>query len=169
MVAIILIVVIAVVIGYVLVSRLRGQRLNVRRLLVLPGVLTAIGLVQVFGLARHGYRAVDLILIAGGIVASVLLGMARGVTVSVYERDGAMWLKYRATTMWLWLATLAVRVALTVIAHSTGAGLASSGPALLLAVGTTLLGEAAVVASRASSSGAPGWQARTQRPNAGLR
>jgi hypothetical protein len=49
-------------------------------------------------------------LIGAGVGASVVLGLARGATVAVYDRDGASWLRYRPATLWLWLATVAVRV-----------------------------------------------------------
>lgn len=149
MIAIVLILAGVALVGYVLVSRWRGQALNVKRLLVLPAVLTAVGLAQTAGVARHGHRPADLVLIAVGVVASAALGVARGATVAVYQRTGAIWLRYRPATLWLWLATVAVRVALTVVAHAAGATLAVSGPALLLAVGATLLGEAVVIARRA--------------------
>jgi hypothetical protein len=158
------------VVGYVLVSRWRGQVLNLRRLLLLPAVLTAVGAAQVAGVARqHGYRPVDLAWIAAGVLASAVLGVARGATVAVYDRNGAVWLRYRTATLWLWLATVAVRVGLTGLAHLAGARLAASGPALLLAVGTTLLGEAAMVARTAFPSQARRWQARTQRHAAASR
>jgi hypothetical protein len=166
MVAVLLVVVGVAVVGYVLVSRWRGQALNTRRLLVLPAVLTAIGGAQVFGLAGHGHRPLDLVLIGAGVVVAAGLGLARGATVAVYQRDGATWLRYRPATLWLWLATAVVRVTMTVLAHAAGATLAASGPALLLTVGMTLLGEAAAVARTAFSAQGPGWQARTQRRRA---
>jgi hypothetical protein len=169
-VAIVLVFAGVAVVGYVLVSRWRGQVLNLRRLLVLPTVLTAVGAAQVLGMAHHGHRPVDLVLIGAGVVASAGLGVARGATVAVCERNGATWLRYRATTLWLWLATAAARVALTVLAYVAGATLAASGPALLLAAGTTLLGEAVTVALRtAFSAPAPQWQARIQRHPAASR
>ena len=170
MIAIVLVLAGVAVIGYVLVSRCRGQVLNVRRLLVLPAALTAVGAAQVVGGARHGYRPVDLVLIAAGVAASGVLGLARGATVALYQRNHATWLRYRPATLWLWLATVVVRVLLTGVAHAAGAKLAFSGPALLLAVGTTLLGEAVAIASRtAFSTQALQWQARTQRHPAASR
>ena len=170
MVAIVLVVAGVAVVGYVLVSRWRGQVLNLRRLLVLPAVLTAVGVAQVLGMARHGYRPVDLVLISAGVVASAGMGLARGATVALSTRNGATWLRYRRATLWLWLATVAVRLALTGLASMAGATLATSGPALLLTVGTTLLGEAVMVARRAAfSARGPWWQARIQRHPAASR
>ena len=159
-------------VGYVLVSRMRGQALNTRRMLVLPAVLTAIGLVQVLGVARHQVRAADLSLLAGGVVLSAVLGLARGATVAVFTRHGQPWLRYRPATLGLWVATLALRATLTALAYAFGAAVAATGPAILLSVGATLLGEGAMVvhrAHRALATGGPHWQSRTQRQHAASR
>jgi hypothetical protein len=161
-IAIVLVLAGVAAVAYVLVSRWHGQVLNLRRLLVIPVVLTAVGGVQVAGTARLGHRAADLVLIAAGVVASAVLGVARGATVALYQRTGTIWLRYGRTTLWLWLATVAVRVALTGLAYAAGARLAVSGPVLLLAVGTTLLAEAVVIARRAFSAQASRWEARVQ-------
>jgi hypothetical protein len=153
-------------VGYLLVSRWRGQVLTLRRLLLLPAVLTAIGVAQVAGAARYGYRPMDAVLIAAGVLVSALLGGARGATVAVHQSDGAIWLRYRPATLWLWLATIAVRAALTGLAYLAGARLAAGGPAFLLAIGTTLLAEAAMVARTAFSRRAGRWQARIHRHSA---
>ena len=89
------------------------------------------------------------VLLAVGLLAAAGLGVARGATVAVFVRDGRSWLRYRPATLMLWAATVAVRVGLTLLAHTTAAAVAASGPALLLTVGVTLLAEGAVVAGRA--------------------
>jgi len=55
----------------------------------------------------------------------------RDATVAVFARDDRSWLRYRPATLTLWAATVAVRVGLTMLAHTV----AVSGPALLLSVG----------------------------------
>src|SRR5690349_19253767 len=131
MVTIVLVLVGLAAVGYVLVSRYRGQRLNARRLLMLPAVLTVIGAVQVSGVAHRGFRAVDLVLLAVGVFVSAALGLARGATVVVSTRNGQPWLRYRRLTLGLWGATFAVRAAMTGVAVAFGATVAASGPALL--------------------------------------
>jgi len=171
MVTVVLVLLGLIAVGYVLFSRLRGQSVNTRRLLVLPGVLTAIGLLQVLGAAHHGFHTADVVVIAASVAVSATLGVARGATVNVFVRDGQPWLRYRRATLWLWAATVATRAALTGLAFASGAALADSGPALLLAVGATLLGEGAVVARRVVARrvvarrvvalSEPRWQAAT--------
>jgi len=156
------------VVGYVLASRIAGQPVNTRRLLVLPGVLTAMGLLELSGAVTSGVRPQDLGLLAVGLAAAAGLGAARGATVTVAVRDGRPWLRYRPVTLGLWAATVAVRVGLTVLAHTAGAAVAGSGPALLVSVGVTLLAEGAVVTHRASTFDGQQWQARGAGQHAAL-
>jgi len=164
-----LVVLVLAAVGYVLASRIAGQPVNIRRLLVLPGVLTAMGLLQLSGAVTAGLRPQDLGLLAVGLAAAAGLGVARGATVTVAVRDGRPWLRYRAVTLVLWAATVAVRVGLSVLAHAAGATVAGSGPALLLSAGVTLLAEGAVVAHRALQPGGRQRQPRGAGQQAALR
>ena len=169
-ITVVLVVLVLAAVGYVLASRIAGQPVNTRRLLVLPGVLTAMGLLQLAGVVSAGMRPQDLGLLAVGLAAAAGFGAARGTTVTVAVRDGRPWLRYRAVTLALWAATIAVRVGLTVLAHAAGSTVAGSGPALLLSAGVTLLAEGAVVAHRAfTTSGGQQWQARVTGQHAALR
>jgi hypothetical protein len=160
---------VVVAVGYVLLSRWRGQPVNPRRLYVLPGVLCAVGVLQLRGAAGHGLRAVDLALIAAGLAVSGVLGVARGVTVAVSTWDGVPWLRYRPATLALWAATIAARVVVAVVASHTGASPATRGPAIILSVGITLLAEGVVVGRRAYSTPPPQWQARARRHHSATR
>jgi hypothetical protein len=127
------------------------------------------GLLQLAGAVTAGVRPQDLGLLAVGLAAAAGLGVARGATVTVAVRDGRPWLRYRAVTLVLWAATVAVRVGLTVLAHAAGATVAGSGPALLLSAGATLLAEGAVVAHRALQPGGRQRQLRGAGQQAALR
>ena len=159
-ITVVLVVLVLAAVGYVLVSRIAGQPVNARRLLVLPGVLTMMGLLELSGAGSAGMGPQDLGLLAVGLAAAAGFGAGRGATVTVSVRDGRPWLRYRAVTLALWAATVAVRVGLSVLAHAAGATVAGSGPALLLSAGVTLLAEGAVVAHRASTVGGRQRQAR---------
>src|SRR5664279_4387604 len=87
-ITVVLVVLVLAVVGYVLVSRITGQPVNTRRLLVLPGVLTGMGLLQLSGAVSGGVRPQDLGLLAVGLAAAAGLGAARGATVTVAVRDG---------------------------------------------------------------------------------
>jgi len=101
-ITVVLVVLALAVVGYVLASRIAGQPVNTRRLLVLPGVLTAMGLLQLSGAVSGGVRPPDLGLLAVGVAAAAGLGAARGATVTVAVRDGRPWLRYRPVTLGLW-------------------------------------------------------------------
>lgn len=148
---IVLVVIGVAVVCFVLFSRMRGERLNARRLVVLPAVLTVIGLVEVLGAVRGGVHDADLALLAGGLIVSTAFGIARGATVMLYAAQDRLWLRYRPLTLVLWLVTIAVRVGLSVLAAAVRATLVQ-GPALLLFVGVTLLGEGSWVVWRARSA-----------------
>ena len=168
-ITVVLAVLVLAAVGYVLVSRMQGRPVNTRRLLVLPAVLTAVGALQLAGAMSAGFRPVDAGLLAVGLLAAAGLGVARGATVAVFARDGRSWLQYRPATLMLWAQTVAVRVGLTLLAHTTAAAVAASGPALLLTVGATLLAEGAVVARRAHPDGGRQWQARVSDKHATVR
>ena len=149
-------------VSYVLASRWRGRPIEWRRLLVMPAFLSAYGLLQFTGSFR-GLRGTDVTLIAAGIAVSAGMGVLRGVSVSVFLRDGRPWMRYRLMTLALWAATVAVRLALAVVSNAIGVSAATRGPAILLSVGVTLLAEGAVITRRGLSRRELPWQARTRR------
>ena len=150
-------------VSYVLASRWRGRPIVFRRLLLLPAVLSGYGLLQFTGASSRDLRAVDVTLIAAGVAVSAGMGLVRGMSVSVFERDGRPWMRYRFSTLALWAATVAVRLAVVVVSNAVGASAATHGPAIVLSVGVTLLAEAAVVARRGLSGNQLPWQARGRR------
>ncbi|HEY7813734.1 MAG TPA: hypothetical protein VIC62_10875 [Nakamurella sp.] len=168
-ITVVLIALVLAAIGYVLASRIKGQPVNIRRLLVLPAVLTAMGILELAGSVSGGVGPWDAVLLAAGLLAAAGLGAARGATVAVFVKDDRWWLRYRLATLALWGATVAVRVGLTVLAHWAGATVATSGPALLLSAGATLLAEGAMVAQRANTSGGRQWQSWVSAKHAPLR
>ena len=138
--------------------------MNERRLLVLPAALSGYGLLQLTGAAGRVMHPVDIALIAAGVAIAAGMGVARGVTVTVYRQDGRSWMRYRPATLVLWAVTVAARLAVTVLSTALGGSAAvTRGPALLISVGVTLLAEAIVVSRRAFSTGGVEWQARSRR------
>jgi hypothetical protein len=150
-------------VSYVLASRWRGRQIESRRLLLLPAVLSGYGLLQFTGTSSRGLRAVDVTLIVAGVAVSAAMGVLRGMSVSVFIRDGRPWMRYRGITLALWAATVAVRLAVAVVSNAMGASGALRGPAILLSVGVTLLAEGVVVARRGLSGNQLPWQARSRR------
>ncbi|HUA49876.1 MAG TPA: hypothetical protein VMA77_31885 [Solirubrobacteraceae bacterium] len=140
-------------IGYVMWSRMQGQPLQAKRLLVLPAVLVIVGLSDLTGKSSH--TAADVAFLLAGFALSALLGAARGTTIELFTRDGELWQRYRPITVALWLALIATKVILAVVAGAAGAPGGAGTNGLLLALGISLLAEAAVVGPRALASGVP--------------
>jgi FtsH-binding integral membrane protein len=141
-------------IALVMWTRMRGQPLQAKRLLVLPAVFVVLGVGDLTGQHAH-YTAADIgFLVAGAAVAAVL-GAARGATVELFSRDGELWQRYRPVTVALWLTLIAAKIILAVIARAAGAPGGAGSNGLLLALGISLLAETAVVGPRALATGVP--------------
>lgn len=139
-------------IGYVLWSRMQGQPLVPKRLIVLPAVLLVLGISDLTG--SHHQTGADIGFLVGGALLSGALGAARGSTIELFARDGVLWQRYRPVTVALWVALILSKIVLAVIASATGAkGAATNG--LLFTLGVSLLAESATVGPRALATHIP--------------
>jgi hypothetical protein len=141
--------------GYVLWSRTRGQPLKAKRLLVLPAVLTVIGVSDLTGSSAPHLTPKALAFLVVTVAISAVFGAARGATIKLYPRHGELWQRYRPNTVALWIVLVATKLVLTVIAGAAGASAGGGTKTLLLSLGVSLLAEAAIVALRALSTGLP--------------
>jgi membrane protein CcdC involved in cytochrome C biogenesis len=140
-------------------GRLRAQQVQPRRAIVMPLVLTVVGATQIASHAK-GKPAVhlthtDITWLVIAIAVSLLCGVVRGLTVKLSVRDGELFQQYRAVTVVLWFATIAVRLGVDVLAHHSGAGSAVTSNALLMMFGISLGGESLTVLGRAVTGGLP--------------
>ncbi len=142
-------------IGYVLWSRMQGRPLQARRLLVLPAILTVLGIFSLTGSSAPHLGSKDIAFLAASITLSVVLGAARGATIELYPQQGALWQRYRPSTVALWIALIASKLVLAGIASSQHAQAGGGTNSLLLSLGLSLLAEAAIVGPRALSTGLP--------------
>jgi hypothetical protein len=140
------------IIGFVIYQQLAGQLLRGRRLVVLPAVVTVIGF---FGLRGHHMGPADIAWLAVGAAGSLLIGLAFGLITRLESRDGVLWGKMPLRGLWLWVALLAWRVLIMVLAARTGAHVAASATPLLFTLGLNRLGQAAVIGLRAMRAGIP--------------
>ncbi|GAB7185561.1 hypothetical protein ATKI12_5392 [Kitasatospora sp. Ki12] len=139
------------VIVVVVVRRLRGEPLNVRDLCTPPVVLTGLGLWALW--QRHGLGAGDYAWVAAGAVLGVALGVARGTTIRVYEREGVLWQRYTGRTFLVAAVSLAVMAGFAALAGRNG--LVPDARPVQLSIGVGFLGEALVVGLRGLASGVP--------------
>ena len=141
------------VIGFVIYQQVAGQVLQGRRLVVLPAVLTIIGFVDLHG-AKHLHPA-DIVWLTVGAIGSLLIGLAFGAITRLQERNGALWAQLPLRGLWLWVALIAWRALIMVLAAKSGAHVAASTTPLLFTLGLNRLGQAAVIAARAMAAGIP--------------
>ncbi|MFD2419643.1 DUF1453 domain-containing protein [Amycolatopsis pigmentata] len=141
------IVLIIAAVGYVLARRLLGEPVDARRTLLLPAVLTGVGFTD---LTKVAQSPVSIGFLVGTTVISLVLGLLRGASIRVFEKDGVVHLRYTVTTLVLWAANLVVKFGAGFalgLADPKAEHAASSG--LMLTLGAGLLVEGLAVMSKA--------------------
>lgn len=167
MTSVVTVLVVAAFAVLMIVRRLAGQPVQAKRLFLLPLIMLAIGVYEVVKGGSEVPASLWLSIVVTGAL-SVVLGMARGATLRLYERDGALWQRYTWVTFVVWGASFVVRFGVraliggdaayrTAIAHgglhgATGSTLIMS---MLVTSGLGFLGEALVVTPRALRLGVP--------------
>lgn len=142
-------------VGYVLWSRMKGQPLNLKRMLVLPVVLMVLGITDLTGSSAPHLTPKDIAFLVVSAAIAAVLGAARGATIELYPQQGELWQRYRRITVGLWVTLIAARLIVIVIASAVGASAGAGTSTLLLTLGVSLLAEAAIVGPRALSTGLP--------------
>jgi hypothetical protein len=142
--------VIPIVIVFVIGRRFAGQPLRSQSPVIPIGLTVWAG----YNLVKEHLTVPDLGFLAVCLVLGVISGLARGVTVHLYAKDGHLWTRYRWTTAVIWVAMIAVRIGLIAGAHVTGLGLDQTWPTMLT-LGVSLIAEAGVVGLRAARTGVP--------------
>jgi hypothetical protein len=143
--------VIAIVV-FVIYQQVAGQFLRGKRVVLLPAIVTVIGFLSLRG---HHLTPADIAWLTVGAVGSLLIGLAFGFITHLESRDGVLWGKMPARGLWLWVALIAWRALIMVLAARTGAHVAASTTPLLFTLGLNRLGQAAVILPRAIASGIP--------------
>jgi hypothetical protein len=125
------IVAVIAILAYVIGRQLVGEAIRVKRLIILPAVLTGIGILD---FAKHAAQptATDIVLIAIGAVIAAAVGLAQGRMMRPEARDGGLWGQLPLAGLWLWALLYLSRGALIGIAHASDAHLAVCTQAELL-------------------------------------
>ena len=142
------------IIGFVIYQQLAGQTLRGKKVVLLPVILTVIGVTNLSGGGRH-LQPVDVVCLAVGCAMSIAIGLAFGAIMRLESRDGVLWARMPVKGLWLWAALIASRGVMYAVAVGLHAHVAASGAPLLLALGLNRLAQAAVVVPRAFSAGVP--------------
>lgn len=140
------------VLALVIYRQLRTRAVTPRRTYLIPLIFAVygIGLVAVQDHGRvldpaHG--TLSAVLLAGELVAAVLLGLLRAVTVSVWrEPDGTVWRRGTGWTVAAWIGSVLVRVAFA--AGGAYLGVHSGTGEIMVFVAVTLLAQNVFVERR---------------------
>jgi hypothetical protein len=132
---------------YVMFRRVIGEPAQAKRMLVLPAILVAMGLSDVSG-AEHNAAAMTFLIATAAI--SIAFGALRGRSTRLSEQDGIAYVHYTATTIVLWLLSLAVKFGLNFAFQTADPHAATAaGNSLLLTLGAGMLVEGAITLNRA--------------------
>ncbi|SEE87267.1 hypothetical protein [Streptomyces sp. Ag109_O5-10] len=151
------------VVAFVIVRQVCGEPLHGRRLVVLPMVLAVVGLARLDKSGHHLTTADIACLVIGAAIAAGI-GAAQGAQLRLEPRDGVLWARTPVRGLWLWLALVASRLAMTLVAMAFDAHVAASTTPILMLLGVNRLGQAAVITQRALVSGVPFAPEKDGRP-----
>jgi hypothetical protein len=137
------------VIGVVLAKRVRGEAVpQPKKLFLLPIIAGVIGVENV---AHAHLNATDIAVIAAGSALSLGLGLLRGRLDKVTMVNGAPFMSWTAASIGLFAVNVVAKLALDVGGVAAGGTASALSSSILLSLGLTLLGEAAVIWFRTQS------------------
>lgn len=142
------------IIVFVAGQQLVGSTLRGKRVVVLPAVLTVIGIADVTGHGSHP-GATDIVLLVASAAIAIAIGVGQGAITRLERRDGYLWAQLPKQGLWLWAGLIASRLVIALVAHADGAHVAAGTAAILLTLGLNRAAQAAVVVPRAIAAGVP--------------
>jgi hypothetical protein len=139
---------------YVIGHQLAGSALSGRRLVVLPALLTVIGIVEISGDKAHADET-DIVLLVLSAAIAVAIGAVLGAMTRLERRDGYLWAQLPKQGLWLWGGLIVSRVLISAVADASGAHVAAGSAAILLMLGLNRAAQALVLVPRAITAGIP--------------
>jgi len=136
---------------FVIIRRMIGRPVGqARQQFVLPVILVVIG----WGDAAKGlHKPTELTFTIIGCAVSLVFGLLRGSADRLSSRDGAPYVQWTWISLGLFAASLIAKLGLDFAGVASGEATATAGQTLLVTLGLTLLGEAAVVWFRSGGAG----------------
>ncbi|HKS48662.1 MAG TPA: hypothetical protein VJT49_26860 [Amycolatopsis sp.] len=142
----------ALVVWRVVIRQLRGSTLTVRGLALIPGILVVLGVANCVH-ALPGASGGELAFLGVDLVLLVAFGAARSASTSLTSRDGYAFQKGTTLTLFLWLATVATRVGLSMLGVRLNVAGALTSASLLLSIGLSIGTQNALIYARARRLG----------------
>ncbi|WP_018681852.1 DUF1453 family protein [Actinokineospora enzanensis] len=160
-------VVVAIVL-VVIAVRFYGEPVQARRLFLLPPVFLVVGVADFAG-GVTGITGLDVVFLLVAAALAAATGWARGRSVALFEKNGYLWMRYRVSTLVIWIGLGGVRLALDAGAHAAGARVAADQRTLMLMLGLSLVVEAATIVPRARATGVRTLPITARTPRRSLR
>jgi hypothetical protein len=142
------------IIVFVVGQQLAGSALRGKRVVVLPAILTMIGIADITSSKSHP-GATDIVLLVISAVVAIAIGVGLGAITRLERRDGHLWAQLPKQGLWLWGALIVSRLLIIGVAHASGAHVAAGTTAILLTLGLNRAAQALVVVPRAIAAGIP--------------
>jgi hypothetical protein len=142
------------IVVYVIGRQLVGSAVSGRRLIVLPAVLTLIGILDIGGRGSHP-GATDTVLLGVSAAIAIAIGVGLGAMTRLERRDGSLWAQLPKQGLWLWAGLIVSRLVVIGVAHAAGAHVAAGTTAILLMLGLNRGAQALVIVARAIAAGIP--------------
>lgn len=142
------------IVVYVIGQQVVGSSISGKRLVVLPAVLTVIGILDISGNKSHP-EATDIVLLTVSAGIAIAIGVGLGALTRLERRDGHLWAQLPKRGLWLWGGLIISRLVISGIGNATGAHLAAGTTAILLMLGLNRAAQALVVVPRAIAAGIP--------------
>ena len=142
------------ILAFVIYQQVVGAPLTGKRAIVLPGVLTIIGIAELSGSKTH-LPATDLVLLMVSCAIALGIGLALGAMTRIESRDGHLWTQLPQSGLLLWAGLIVSRLVVIGIAEALGAHAVAGTSAILLTLGLNRVAQALVVVPRAVAAGIP--------------
>jgi hypothetical protein len=138
-----------VLVVFVLARRVRGEAVREpKKLFLLPVVVGLIGLQNV---SHAKLDTVDIAVIAAGAALSLALGLVRGRLDKVTMVNGSPYMSWSVGSVIIFAVNVLAKLGLDAVGVAAGGTTSALSSSILLSLGLTLLGEAAVVLLRAQT------------------
>jgi hypothetical protein len=139
----------AVLVLFIIYRQLVRRPVEGRQLVVLPLVLAVLGL---YNLNRQPPAAsAAVIALVASLATAVVLGLARGLSMRVWQDAGSVLRQGAPITAALWIIAIALRIAIGAIAHRAGVAQSVTFGELPLFLGVTLAAQNLVIWMRAQT------------------
>jgi len=134
---------------FIIYRQLVKRPVESRQLVVLPLVLAALGLTNLNHEPPATSAAVSTLV--ASLASAVVFGLARGVSVRVWQEAGTVLRQGTAITLALWVIAIALRIGIGAIAHRDGVAQSVTFGELPLFLGVTLAAQNVVIWMRAQA------------------